>query len=245
MNKALFFAALRKRDSGIFGTSLSQKQVDGIEAILAEAERRKTPLVWLAYMLATAYHETAHTMQPIVEYGGRKYFSKYDTGKLAARLGNTPQADGDGFKYRGRGFVQITGRGNYADWTRRSGVDLLSNPDRVLELPLAIRIMFEGMEHGTFTGKSLHDYKDYTSMRRIINGTDKAEKIADYAMAFQNALHVAGYGLWVQPKPVAPEPAKPIETRPEITLPPVNTPALKMNWLKLIWIALSTLFSRR
>jgi len=244
MDRAKFFAALRKRDSGIFGTSLSQKQVDGIEAILAEAERRKTPLVWLAYMLATSYHETAHTMQPIVEYGGRKYFDKYDTGKLAARLGNTPQADGDGFKYRGRGFVQITGKSNYADWSRRSGVDLLSNPDRVLELPLAIRIMFEGMEKGTFTGKSLHDYKDYTAMRRVINGQDDAELIAKYARTFEAALRGAGYGLWVQPKPVVPEPAKPIETRPEITLPPVNPPA-KMNWFKLIWTALSTLFSRR
>lgn len=240
MNRATFYAALRRRGSGVFGTSISQGQVDGLEAILNEAEKRRTPLKWLAYILATAFHETAHTMQPVREFGGPKYFKRYEGRK---DLGNvTP---GDGVKFHGRGYVQITGRRNYADWTNRLGIDLISQPDRTLERIIAMQIMFEGMEKGTFTGKALDDYTDYVSMRRIINGTDKANQIAKYARTFEAALRGAGYGLWVQPKPVAPEPAKPIETRPEITLPPVNPPALKMNWLKLIWIALSTLFSRR
>lgn len=234
MDKAIFFSALRKRDSGIFGTSLSQKQVEGIEADLNEAEKRKTPLVWLAYMLATDYHETAGTMQPIAEYGkgkGRKYGVK-------GKYGQVPY---------GRGKVQLTWDFNYEKADKKLGLNgaLLRNFDLALQMPIAVKIMFDGMEHGWFTGKSLGDYQDYVPMRRIINGTDKANQIAKYARTFETALRGAGYGLWVQPKPVAPELVKPVETRPEITLPPVNPPALKMNWLNLIWTALSALFSRR
>ena len=53
MDKSAFFAAIRKRGSGVFGASLSQKQVEGIDAVLNEAETRRTPLKWLAYMLAS------------------------------------------------------------------------------------------------------------------------------------------------------------------------------------------------
>lgn len=233
MNRALFFSALRKRDSGIFGTSLSQKQVDGIEAILAEAERRKTPLVWLAYILATAYHETAGTMQPIAEYGkgkGRKYGVK-------GKYNQIPY---------GRGYVQLTWDFNYEKADKELGLRgaLLHNFDLAMKPDIAAKIMFDGMEHGWFTGKSLGDYQDYVPMRRIINGTDKANQIAKYARTFEAALRGAGYGLWAQPKPVAPEPAKPVDPRPEITLPPVNPPALKMNWFKLIWTALAAMFRR-
>jgi len=59
-NRATFFSSLRKRDSGVFGTSLSQKQVEGIDAVLNEAELRRTPLKWLSYMLATDYRKCAH-----------------------------------------------------------------------------------------------------------------------------------------------------------------------------------------
>ncbi|WP_328591186.1 hypothetical protein [Rhizobium rhizophilum] len=135
-------------------------------------------------------HETANTMLPITEYGGRKYFHKYDTGKLAKDLGNMPEADGDGFLYRGRGFVQITGRANY----RKFGIE--ATPEKALELPTAVKILFVGMKNGVFTRRKLSDYfsgpkADRINARRIINGTDRAAPIADLAQCFLKAIEVS------------------------------------------------------
>jgi putative chitinase len=184
MNRSGFYAAIRP----MFGGALSQKQVDGIEAILAAIDAQ--PLTFRAYLLATAFHETAQTMQPIVEYGGRKYFDKYDTGKLAKALGNTPEADGDGYLYRGRGYVQITGRANYAKAAQALGVDLLRQPDLALQPTIAAQILVRGCVEGWFTARKLSDYLpgDYVGARRVVNGTDKAELIAGYAREFDAAL---------------------------------------------------------
>lgn len=185
MNRAAFFAAVR---SSLFGGKLSAEQVQGMEAIIDDFEADGlTDLRWLAYMQATAYHETDRTMQPIVEYGGRKYFDKYDTGRLAEQLGNTPEADGDGYLYRGRGLAQITGYDNY----RKFGLE--KDPDKALELPTAVRILIVGMTTGAFTGRKLSHYfsgdtADWVNARRIINGTDRAEDIAGYGRAFHQAL---------------------------------------------------------
>jgi putative chitinase len=190
---AEFWAIVRK----LFGGELSQRQVDGIDAILAASSG--LPISHRAYMLATAKHETADTMQPITEYGGRKYFDKYDTGKLAKALGNTPDKDGDGYLYRGRGYVQITGRANYAKAGDKLGLDLLSNPDAALNPTVAARILVRGCSEGWFTGKKLSDYipsgkaDAYQQARRVVNGTDRAELIASYAKVFEAAL-AAGSG---------------------------------------------------
>ena len=66
----------------------------------------------IAAFLAQIGHESGE-LRYVRELGSDQYLSKYDTGTLAARLGNTPEADGDGQKYRGRGLIQITGRRNY------------------------------------------------------------------------------------------------------------------------------------
>lgn len=177
--------------------SFTQEQVEGFELFLDGFEAENIPLYHAAYMLATAWHETARTMQPVTEYGGVRYFDKYDTGRLAKVLGNTPQKDGDGFLYRGRGYVQITGAANYKKLSQILGMDIYSNPDLALNPKIAWLIMLVGMQQGLFTSRSLHHYLDkkpnYVEARYIINGQDAAQTIASYAKTFQKALEIAGY----------------------------------------------------
>ena len=182
-----FFAAWREQ----FGT-LSQAEVEGINALLAEMEGRGwSDRRWWAYVLATAWHETAGTMQPIAEYGrgkGRPYGSA------------DPQT---GQRYYGRGFVQLTWRENYAKLGKLLGLDLVGHPELAMEPGTAAEIMCLGMEKGLFTGKSLGDYfddntDDPVNARRIVNGTDKAKLIAGY---HAKALACINAG-WGEPKPV-------------------------------------------
>jgi hypothetical protein len=176
--------------------------VQGCEAIMDAMAG--FPASWCAYALATAYHETAHTMQPISEFGGPKYFTRmYDiTGarpKLAHDMGNT--TPGDGPRYCGRGFVQLTWKANYAKASAVIGEDLVAHPEKAMRVDVAAKIMRSGMEKGWFTGKAFRHYlpdakgtlAQYTAARRIINGTDKAGLIAGYAMQIEAALAKGGW----------------------------------------------------
>jgi hypothetical protein len=187
INRKFFFDHVR---NSLFSKSLTQKQVEGITAILDEWEDKqaKKDDRWLAYMLATVYHETDKKFQGINEYGPDSYFKKYDGRK---DLGNTQP--GDGLRFKGRGFVQITGRTNYAKFSKILGVDLVKNPLLTLELENCVKILFYGMTNGTFTGKKLSDYfsatqEDWVNARRIINRLDKANLIADHARNFYSAI---------------------------------------------------------
>jgi putative chitinase len=152
-----------------------------------------------AYMLATVKHECADTWQPILERGPKSYFAKYETGTtLGKQLGNTTA--GDGWRYRGRGYVQITGRANYARMTRVLGLgteaDLVEDPEQALRPLIAYRIMAAGMAQGLFTGKKLSDYIgpngcDYKNARRVINGLDQCAKIAQYATTLEGILRTS------------------------------------------------------
>ncbi|MEM7522752.1 MAG: hypothetical protein AAF360_03145 [Pseudomonadota bacterium] len=195
IDRDYFFAQIR---DPLFDGALTQRQVDGLNGLLDhwESHHGAEDPRWLAYALATVHHEVNREMRPIREFGGVAYFRRmYDIEgsrpHIARRLGN--DHPGDGAQFCGRGFVQITGRTNYARWARRTGLDLVGEPDLTLRTDVAARILFEGMIEGTFTGRKLSDYfcgdrEEWTSARRIVNGVDRASLIAGYARSYDAAL---------------------------------------------------------
>ena len=209
MNAAVFFDRVRSS----FG-KLGQSQVDGFNAILTGwTMQGGADLRWLAYMLATAWHETGKAMQPINELGGTGYFTRmYDPPPAGTRpsvakdLGNVNP--GDGARYHGRGYVQLTGRANYRKMGAKLHIDLEGNPELALAPDVAEEIMFAGMRDGDFTEKKLGDYfsaskDDPVNARRIINGTDKAETIAGYHRSFLSAIKAAEAADQPDPDPVS------------------------------------------
>lgn len=217
MNRETFFSYVRNAP---FGGSLLTPQVNGMTAILDQWEvSGATDERWLAYILATVFHETGTYMNPIKEtvmpYHTNKRPSDatviarldkaYKTGKLKV---SKPywRKDASGFAWFGRGLVQITHRANYDKF------GLGKNPDAALDMGAAIRILFNGMTVGMFTGKRLADYfndqvDDAEGARRIVNGTDKAKLIAGYHKNFLDAIRAAG--KVIQPADVTPGAAKP------------------------------------
>lgn len=202
MNRSKYYAALGKH---------TQEQVNGQEAILNEATRRGASLTLTAYALATAKHETNGTFGPVTEnlnyttaarlmavwpkrfpsISSAIPYVKNPRGLAnlvyGGRLGNTGKDDG--WTYRGRGLAQITGRANYAKW------GLEDKPDDALKLPVAARILFDGLEKGMFTGRKVSDYKDYKFMRSAVNadGALNGATVAAYAKQYEAALKAAGY----------------------------------------------------
>lgn len=207
MNRKTYYATLR--------TKLTQQQVDGQEAILNEAVKRGASLTLTAYALATAHHETGGTFGPVTE--NLSYTSaarikqvwpkRFPTLASAepyvknpralankvygdrADLGNRPGSD-DGWDYRGRGLAQITGRANYEKW------GLTAKPDDALKLPIAARILLDGLEKGMFTTKKVAEFDNYKDMRATVNGDGSLNgaTVAAYAEMYERALRAAGYG---------------------------------------------------
>ena len=184
IDRGIFFAQIRS----LFGR-MSQSQVEGLNSLLDAVGG--CLINEAAYMLATAYHETAHTMQPIEEYGkgrGRDYGKRL-------KMSRKPYSDTLPMYY-GRGYVQLTWYENYDKAGRLLKLDLLRQPELALQADVAAKIMREGMFEGWFTGKKLGEYvglrtAEYVSARRIINGMDKAQLIAGYAVVFELALRKA------------------------------------------------------
>ena len=185
MNRKKFYDAIRPK---LYGGTLTQSQVEGIEAVLNEWDKRRlTDLRWLAYMLATDKHETNATMQAVRE----AYWLSEEWRKTHLRY----------WPYYGRGLVQLTWEVNYSKMSKVVGVDLVANPDLALDLPRAVQVMFEGMMCaetgvGDFTGRCLEQFfnattEDPIGARSIINGTDKAPLIAGYYYDFLAALRGA------------------------------------------------------
>ena len=197
---ASFFAALRPSPFD----RLVAAQVTGLESLLASMDAAGWPLAYAAYGLATAAHETARTMQPIREKGGEAYLKRmYDIEGArpakARELGN--DRPGDGVRYAGRGYVQLTGKANYRKAGIRLCLDLVGEPDLALKPEIAARILVWGMAEGWFSGRRLSaflpasgraTFEMFRRARRIVNGTDRDAEIAVLALQFQAALAAGG-----------------------------------------------------
>ena len=223
MNRAAFYKQLRKRNSGVFGTSLSQGQVDGCEAILDAGQG--LPLAHLAHCLGEAYHETGGSMAPVRETNAKTDESAivrlenwWRSGKAKKAGVRSPywRKDADGKSWLGRGYVQLTHKTNYEKARALTGVDVVSNPAAAMRPKVAAQILCEGCRVGMFTGKKLADFDgqgvlyDHYNARAIVNG-DKGKngrKVERYGRAFEIALIAAGF------KPAAPLAVDPPKPKP-------------------------------
>ena len=172
------FEILRKQ----FGT-LEQSFVNGVNLVVEESEKQGLEYNQTAYVLATAYHESAGTFLPVKE----AYWLSENWRENNLRY----------YPYYGRGLVQLTWDYNYLKVGEKLGYDtqFVNKPDMVMQQDISVKILVLGSKEGWFTTRKLSDYidkeqskKDYTNARRIINGMDKAAKIANEAIVFEKAL---------------------------------------------------------
>ena len=164
------------KQAGVFASALS----------LAMNKYQINTRLRMAAFIAQVGYESGQ-FRYVRELGGDQYLSKYDTGPLAKRLGNTPEADGDGQKYRGRGLIQVTGRDNYLACSKA-----LFGDDRLLRTP-------ELLEQAEWACKSaawfwnsrnlnaLADKGDLQGITRRINGglNGLAERLEFYQRALK------------------------------------------------------------
>jgi predicted chitinase len=150
-----------------------------IRAIKSECSKQGIGLkTQIAYVLATADHETAHTFQPVSE----AFWVRPDP--EAWRRRNLRY-----YPYYGRGYVQLTWEKNYALYGALLGLDLVHKPDLALDPRTALYVLVHGFRTGQFTGRRLSDYvndhsTDFLNARRCINGTDKQAEIAALAEGY-------------------------------------------------------------
>lgn len=186
MDRAKFYASVRANRAKL-GKGLTTESVQGMELVLNAIDG--APLSHQAYMLATAWHETNATMQPVIE----AYWLSENWRRTHLRY----------YPWHGRGYVQLTWKANYekADQKLGLGGKLLKNPDLALDPAIAARILRMGMDEGWFTGvknssvlpmAGVATRKQYMDARTIINGRDKSDLIEDYAQVFERALRDGG-----------------------------------------------------
>lgn len=189
MNRAAFYKTVRARLG-----PLTQAQVDGFEHILNAID--SAPLSHQAYMLATAWHETAKTMQPV-----REAFNLSE----AWRKKNLRY-----WPWYGRGYVQTTWQKNYARLDAEAAAaglakpgEILANPDLAMRPDIAAFALRRGMEEGWYDAqgktmaqrlpmKGVATRAQYINARYLVNIQDKADLIEDYAQAFEKALRDGG-----------------------------------------------------
>jgi putative chitinase len=158
--------------------SIIDPVADAAVDILPEYEIT-TPLR-LAHFWAQMSHECAG-FRTLHEYWGptdaqRRYEGRRD-------LGNTQQ--GDGYRFRGRGIIQLTGRANYVTFGKRLGIDLVNNPELAADPKVALRVACEYWKSRGLN--ALADKNDIKGITRKINGGQNglADRRANYVIAWR------------------------------------------------------------
>lgn len=142
----------------------------------------------MAHFLAQVAHESSE-LRYTKELGNENYFVKYENGKLKQMLGNVKR--GDGYKYRGRGLIQITGRANYQAYqdSKHCRGNIMDDP-QLLEQPLgAVKsAMWWWWKHGL---NELADSNSFLAITKIINGgTNGLESRRKFLVKAEVALNV-------------------------------------------------------
>jgi putative chitinase len=138
----------------------------------------------LAALMAQAAHETGG-FKFMREIGGPKRFGRYEQGRKAKILGNTEP--GDGAKYRGGGFLQITGKYNYDQISKQLGVDLVRNP-QLIEKP-GIAAAASLIYWKNRVKPNVKDFKDVKKVTKQINPGQKhaARRSAEFKKYVQKS----------------------------------------------------------
>lgn len=189
----LFYDEVRQH---LFKGRLTVGHVDGIDGILEAFEDYGTDdLRHLGYILATAHHETGGLMRPV-----REGFAKSDSQARRIVKGRKYGKPAGPFRhvYYGRGHVQLTWIDNYERSSEDAGVDLVEDPDAMLNPIISARILVKGMLDGRWNGrgKGLAEYlndtrADYKNARRTVNVIDRWQKLKDLSQAYERALSAA------------------------------------------------------
>ncbi len=193
INKIKFLEGYQKQ----FGNAILPRQ-ENVWRVVNRATSVAT-IPQLAYILATAHHETGETFKPIVEsltyttarrlmqvwpsrFKNIEFAKQYTNNpvKLGAyvyngRLGNRTGTD-DGYNYRGRGLSQLTGRENYIKWGKLlgRGDDFVNDPDLLCDKDVSVEILVRGLLEGQYSGVALKKYineneTNYVQARRCVN----------------------------------------------------------------------------
>lgn len=188
MDKKVFYDVIRPE------VNLTTQNVLGMDKLLDYLEEVQPNLQQAAYEIATAWWETAQTMHPVRE----AYWLSETWRKNNLRY----------YPYYGRGLIQTTWKDNYRRLARLMNMPentFVNKPDLLLEWKYALPALHHGMESGLYTGKDLDDYidefnesdeedlREYKNARRIVNGTDKDDEIADLALLFEVALEASNF----------------------------------------------------
>jgi hypothetical protein len=114
--------------------------------------------------LATVLTEVGPRLRPINEYGSRRYFARMYGGRRD--LGNTHR--GDGVRYHGRGYIQLTGRWNYRTYGRRLHLSLQHRPRLALRPDVSARVLAAYFKRHHISAAARHGY--WRRTRRAVNG---------------------------------------------------------------------------